>query len=465
MGTTKKILSTAFLSLAVIGFGSVGAQSTVVCTDSDNGKNLAVKGKLSLQFFSGKTVLKTQNYEDFFSGSRNRYLEFYCNGNQPSYEIIACPNEELGAACPVIESLAAEPKIQVRNGNPIFPEMLVPGTNDFPVLNFRLKAYDGDVYLRGLHFTLNDPDAENADAVTLNEIDTAQLYSFELYDGLGNLISQTKSVAGRIHFQFLDSEFRLSGEEDFTIKVDLPVVESIDDSWRWFRLSLDKTYAGNGVQAVSTKTGNFVERVVLGQIGAWPSSQLFINAATKLSLDHADRQPVKVTPASGGQEFYHFTVTADRSGPVQIEKVTLEALFEGFKFSANPEARVFLVQSDGTLDFTEAVEDETTVTLVGKADQEALIEIDFKDQLILAGRTNTYALFLNRTEEVGAAADNSYAFTLLGDDKKSTTRDGDLLKTASNLVWSDFPGILDENRFMRGFLIEVRAAAKAFLDS
>lgn len=465
MGIKFKIIKSALLSLALLGSNFVAAQTSVVCTDSDNGKNLAVQGTLSLQFFEDRKMVRTQDYQDFFSGTRNRYLEFFCNGNQPSYEIVACPNEELGSACPVIESLAAEPKIQVRNGNPIFPEIIIPGTRDLPILKFNLTAYDGDVYLRGLHFTLDDPVAASADELTLHEIETAKLYSFELYDGLDNLVSQTKSAAGRVHFEFKDNEFLLSGEEDFTVKVDLPLVAEVKDSWRWFRLSLDKSYAGNGVQATAVKTKNPVERVVLGQIGAWPSSALFINAATKITLDHASQQPEKVDPALNGQEFYHFTVKADRAGPAQIEKITIEALLEGFKFEGDPQARVFLVQSDGTLDFTKTIEDKTTVTLGGDQNQEALIEIDFKEQLILAGRTNTYALFLNRTTEIGSNTDNSYAFTILSDDRKSSTRDGRLLKTASNLVWSDFPGILEPNRFMRGFLTEVRSAAQAFLNS
>lgn len=463
MQTTIKIMSAAVLSL-VLGLNIAAAQTSVVCTDSDNGKNLSLPGKLTLQFFKDRTLSKTKNYQDFFSGTRNRYLEFYCNGNQPSYEIVTCPNEELGKACPVIESLTAEPKIEVRNGDPIFPEVLIPGMRDFPILNFSLKAYDGEAYLRGLHFTLNDPGTVSAGVLTLNEIETAGLYAFELYDRLDNLISQTKSTAGRVHFEFDDTAYLLSGEEDFTVKINLSLVENLTDSWRWFRLSLDKSYAGNGVQARSAGSGNFVDGVVLGQIGAWPSSALYINAATKIKLDHANKQPVKVSPALKGQEFYHFTVSADKAGPAQIEKLTIEALLEGFKFSENPAARVFLVKSDGTLDFTKAIEDVTTVTLTGTANQEALIEIDFKEQLILAGQTNTYALFLNRTEEIGSETDNSYVFTLQGDDKKSTTRDGDLLKTASNLVWSDFPGILNKNRFMRGFLMDVRTVAKAFLD-
>ncbi len=447
-------------------FNSIAfAELNIVCTDSDNGKNLAVKGQLSLKYYQDRVLVKEQAYDDFFSGSRNRYLEFYCNGNQPSYEIVSCPNEEIGKDCPVIESLAAEPKIEVRTLMPVFPKILTPGTNDFSILNFSLKAYDGDVELKGLHFVLEDPGTDSAGSVSLHEIETAALYSFELYDGDDRLVGQAKSNGGRIFFDLSKSKYLLSGSETFTVKVDLPVVDEIEDSWRWFRLTLDKTYEGNGIQAVGAETGNFVEQIVLGQIGAWPSTELFVNAATSINLSHAVNQPKKVTAALRGQEFYHFTVEADRSGPAEIEQVTLDVLLDGMAFSGVPEALVFLVTDEGTPDFTKQVIDVVEVELVDNSPQHALVVIDFKDQLILAGEKNTYAVFLNRTVDTGGPADDSYAFSLLGDDKKSTTREARLLKTASNIVWSDAPGTTELKRFMRGFLVPFEGAAKVFLDS
>ena len=58
-------------------FNSIAfAELNIVCTDSDNGKNLAVKGQLSLKYYQDRVLVKEQAYDDFFSGSRNRYLEF-----------------------------------------------------------------------------------------------------------------------------------------------------------------------------------------------------------------------------------------------------------------------------------------------------------------------------------------------------------------------------------------------------
>ncbi|NCP67220.1 hypothetical protein GW756_02855 [bacterium] len=440
------------------------AQVNIVCTDSDKGKNLALKGELNLKFYQDRKLVKEQAYEDFFSGSRNRYLEFYCNGNQPAYEIVACPNEELGKNCPVIEALAAEPKIEVKSLSPVFSQIITPRTQELPVLNFSLNAYDGDVILQGLHFVLEAPETNTTASISLRETKTAKLYNYKLYDSDDRLVAQTKSSAGRVYFDFTSSEFMLSGSENFTVKVDLPLVDTIDESWQWFKLSLDKSYEGSGIQAIGAESLNFVEQVVLGQIGAWPSTELFINAATKISLGHARAQPEKVTAALRGQEFYHFTVEADSAGPAEIEQLTLEVLLEGMQFSGEVEGRVFVVDEEGMPDFTKPVVDNVKVEMLDSTKRKAMVRVDFKDQLILAGRTNTYALFLNRTVDTGGPADDSYAFTILSDDRKSTTREARLLKTASNIVWSDLPGISETNRFMRGFLVPIEAAARAFID-
>lgn len=438
------------------------AQVNIVCTDSDNGKNLAVKGAITLKSYQARQLVKEQSYQDFFSGTRNRYLEFYCNGNQPAYEIVSCPNEELGKNCPVIPALAAEPKIEVRSLTPIFPEILTPGIRDFPVLNFSLKAYDGAVYLKGLHFVLEDPDSLSTTGVTLKEIQSATLYTFKLYDDQDHLLSQTTSQAGRIYFDLSKRFYSLDGVRSFMVKIDLPKVETVADSWRWFRLSLDKSYLGKGIQAESQDTGNFVEGVVSGQIENWPSSALFVNATTKISVRPAIEQPPLVTAGLGGQEFYHFSVIAHTAGPAQIEQVTLQVSLYGMEFKDNPEGRVFLVTENGTVDFKNPVVDLVSVRPINQSNREAIVTIDFKNQLVLAGETKTYALFLNRTSLVNTTEKKAYTFTILTDNQKSTTRESRLLKSASNLVWSDFPGISEVNRFMRGFLLPIDTQTKVF---
>lgn len=463
----KKIWGTLGFNGLVIALlsGSAFAQTSVVCSDSDKGKNLAVKGELELKFYQDKKLVKEQSYTDFFSGSRNRYLEFYCNGSKPAYEVIACPNETLGAQCPVIERLAAEPKIQVSLGDPIFPEIITAGATDVPVLNFNLTAYDGTVDLKGLHFVLEDPTSNSRDVVTLNEIQTADLYHFELYDGAGSLITQTKSHAGRVHFDLDSEDFELAGSNDFTVKVDLTAFEAVEDSWRWFRLSLDKDYQGHGVQGVSTESGNLVEGVVLGQIGAWPSSELFVNAATRIAVKHAANQPKKAAPSVGGKEFYRFTVEADRAGTAEIEQLSFEVTLEGMEFEGNVQGRVFKVNQNETIDYQDSVADEVTVTLDKGSNTTATVKVDFKNQLILPGQANTYALFLNRTRAVTDLENTSYAFDILSDTQKSTTREARLLKTASHIVWSDLPGYDNSLRYMRGFLTTVDGASQVFFDS
>jgi hypothetical protein len=441
----------------------VSAQTSVVCSDTDKGKNLAVQGELVLKFYQNQTLVKEQSYQDFFSGSRNRYLEFYCNGTKPAYEIIACPNEELGKSCPVIERLAAEPKIQVKMGETIFPGIIIQNSRDVPVLNFNLTAYDGDVDLKGLHFVLEDPGTASAEVTTLNEIKTAELYNFELYDSTGDIVAQTRSEAGRIYFDLDQENYLLSGSQDFTVKVDLPAIEAVEQSWRWFRISLDKSYEGHGVQGVSTDTGNFVEGVMLGQIGAWPSSELFVNATTKISVTHAAIQPPIVEPSIGGQEFYRFAVEADRMGTAEIEQLTFEVLLEGMEFTGEVEGRVFLVQDDGSIDFSNVVADSVTVIRPNESNMSAQIKIEFENQLVLPGQKNTYTLFLNRTRPLNLPEDISYAFSILTDSQKSTTREARLLKTASNIVWSDLPSFENENRFMRGFLTMIESTAKVFI--
>lgn len=446
-------------------FGSAFAQTSVVCSDSDKGKNLEVKGELELKFYQNKKLVKTQSYTDFFSGSRNRYLEFYCNGSQPAYEVIACPNETLGAQCPVLERLAAEPKIQVSLGDSIFPKIIVAGDTDVPVLNFNLTAYDGSVDLKGLHFVLDDPTKESQGVVTLNEIKTANLYHFELYDGSDELMAQTKSQAGRVYFDLESENFTLTGSNDFTIKVDLVAFEEVEESWRWLRLSLDKDYQGNGVQGVSRETGNLVEGVVLGQIGAWPSSELFVNAATRISVKHARNQPPKALPALSGKEFYRFSVEADRAGTAEIEQLSFEVILEGMEFDGEVQGRVFKVNSNETIDYQTNVADEVKVELAPDSSTKATVKVDFDNQLVLPGQTNTYALFLNRTRAVTAPEKISYAFNILADNQKSSTREARLLKTASNIVWSDLPGYDKSLRYMRGFLTSVEGVAQVFFDS
>ncbi len=345
---------------------------------------------------------------------------------------------------------------------PETPEILTPGTADKPILNFSLKAYDGEVVLKGLHFVIEAPGVNTEKFLSLTEVETAALYTYELYDRLDRMVAQTKAQAGRIYFDLGAEDYRLTGTENFTVKVDLPEVNGLEQSWRWLRIALDKTYTGNGIQAINPKTGNVVAGVVQGQIGAWPSSSRFINAATTISLGPAQEQPPKVEPSLGGQEFYRFMVSAGKSGSAEIEKVTLQAVLEGMEFTGDVEARVVLVKADGSLNFRTPVTDEVNVELIDNDSRKALIHIDFREQLVLQDESNTYAVLLNRTRKDDSSEPTAYRFNLLTDSQKSTTRDAALLKTASNLVWSDLPGLEDPNRFMRGFLASVDTSTQVF---
>lgn len=455
-----KKLSFLSIALLVATTMNVQAKTTITCSETDNGIDLSQAGSINITITRDDKVINKE-LKDGFSKSRNRYVEFYCKGNLPAYEMVSCPNSELGDQCPAVENLESVPKILVGEGPVIFSDIIVGNQVDVEVLKFKLVSQDAPSKVTKFRFVSNFQD--KLTVLTENEIKSASMFSYKLYSPEGRLLDAAEAINGVVEFDLSDRPYQIEQTHTFSLQVDAKPIQLITDRWESFRLTMlpKGSDLGSGIEAVTVDTGAPVKNIFKQNIQEWPRMKRMMNAKSELTLRHAISQPQFADPSVNLQEFYRFTATADVAGDVELKKVTLDAFLMGMSFLDKPNVEIRRVKSDGTLDVSSRVTDSVRVSNLDEQKQSVVIQAILNDQKIPAGSSQTYAVLIDNTvnDFLAESDDDSVSFSFRFDEGPRKNARTDTLLQKSNIVWSDLVEPFNSNRFMSGFLLNVDSTA------
>jgi len=344
-------------------------------------------------------------------------------------------------------------------------DFLIAGQSNVEVLRIRFSADDDEVQIKDLY--LNN-DIGNDGVVTAGtDTDIGNRVDFKLYNGAGQLISQETMWNGTLHFELANTDRIRVPKDDSTfvmIKADVRDISQANQTGKRMKLSLNTvntgTYTQKGIEAVTASTGDDITTPSSG----WGDAvgQDFVVYNTALTIAPAATQPSMNLPSTASTEMYRFTVTADSADNAEIGRVSMDVALNGLGASG---VSLFTTQKfvSGTPDPNQAF---TTLPSVAVADNDTTVRlfVNLAGERLAAGESQTYAVFMSLTDEMGTTAENSDGVTVtLKQDTSYSPPTNKSGQSSAFILWSDEsdPSHTDTTLdWMNGYLLDIDTNGK-----
>ncbi len=331
----------------------------------------------------------------------------------------------MGAEFSLIESGS----LQMSLHSTVYSDILVAGSDDVEVLKIRFDAVDDEVQVKDIYLNNNSG----------GWTDFGPRADFKLYDEAGQLVQTKQMQTGdALHFELANQDRIVvpkDGSTFVTIKVDIRDITQAAMTGKRLKLTLDTSEGTGGVEAITSATGvDLAANVITGNF----VGEEFIAYRTEMFVEHAAVQPNFMDPSEISQECYRFTVTADVARQAEIGRVTLGMDISGMEFTEDTGDlfQVKLVNPDGTINYSAVV----TTSVVDNAElfgSNAIVVVDFENQMFSAGESRTYALFIRATGNVGGEDDDAVCVSIVPDLDYLVPTNRAFLEDYANIIWSD----------------------------